>query len=84
MSETFFERPILDSPCASPHRHSELDSGGQPANQIIETGHRSDLSMLTPRLIRGQSGNAPINLKASGHCLSPSAQQLTLRMGTWR
>lgn len=30
MSETFFERPILNSPYEYPRRHWELDEDGQP------------------------------------------------------
>jgi hypothetical protein len=32
MDESFFERPILNSPYAFPARHWELDSEGQPTN----------------------------------------------------
>ena len=35
-AESFFERPILNSPYAYPGRHWELDEEGQPTNHIIE------------------------------------------------
>ena len=36
MSDSFFERPILNSPYAYPGRHWELDDDGQPTNRIVE------------------------------------------------
>jgi type III restriction enzyme len=41
--ESFFERPILNSPYAHPDRHWELDDDGQPTNQILpERMHLDD------------------------------------------
>lgn len=37
MDNRFFEQPILNSPYDYPVRHWELDSSGQPTQQIIET-----------------------------------------------
>ena len=31
MSHLFFEKPILNSPCAGPAQHGELDDHGQPS-----------------------------------------------------
>lgn len=36
--DSFFERPILNSPYAYPDRHWELDEDGQPTNQISNRG----------------------------------------------
>ena len=44
--DSFFERPILNSPYAYPDRHWELDDDGQPTNQILPT--RRDSKLLTP------------------------------------
>src|SRR5438270_3672488 len=49
MDESFFERPILNSPYASPPRHWELDADGQPTNRIIETRRRSELITPVPK-----------------------------------
>ena len=38
MTETFFERPILNSPYEPPHRHWDLDADGQPTNRIEGEG----------------------------------------------
>jgi len=47
--ESFFERPILNSPYAPPDRHWELDNDGQPTNRIIDTRRRSDLITPVPK-----------------------------------
>ena len=49
MTETFFERPILNSPYECPGRHWELDADGQPTNSIIEARRRSDLITPVPK-----------------------------------
>ena len=49
MDESFFERPILNSPYAYPARYWELDSEGQPTNRIIETRRRSELITPVPK-----------------------------------
>jgi type III restriction enzyme len=46
MSDSFFERPILNSPYAYPGRHWELDDDGQPTNRIVDSRRGSKL--LTP------------------------------------
>ena len=49
MTESFFEKPILNSPYEYPGRHWELDTDGQPTNQIIENRRRSDLITPVPK-----------------------------------
>jgi type III restriction enzyme len=46
MNDSFFERPILNSPYACPPRHWELDEDGQPTNRII--GSRRRCELITP------------------------------------
>lgn len=46
MDNKFFEKPILNSPYGYPLRHWELDSSGQPTQQIIE--HRRDAKFISP------------------------------------
>ena len=36
MADPFFERPILNSPYEYPTRHWELDSSGQPTQQVVD------------------------------------------------
>jgi type III restriction enzyme len=47
--DSFFERPILNSPYAYPARHWELDEDGQPTNRVIETRRRSELITPVPK-----------------------------------
>jgi hypothetical protein len=47
--ETFFERPILNSPYEFPGRHWELDDDGQPTNQILEIRRKSELITPVPK-----------------------------------
>lgn len=46
MTDSFFERPILNSPYAYPDQHWELDVDGQPTN--ITLPKRRDSKLLTP------------------------------------
>lgn len=46
MDNQFFEKPVINSPYESPKQHWELDSQGQPTQQIIE--HRRRAEYITP------------------------------------
>lgn len=46
MPDTFFEKPILNSPYEYPARHWELDDTGQPTNRTLE--HRRPAKYITP------------------------------------
>jgi type III restriction enzyme len=74
--ESFFERPILNSPYAYPDRHWELDDDGQPTNQILPK--RRDSKLLTPvpkPQKRRRSANQPGFVFDSGHGLSTEEQE---------
>ncbi len=49
MANPFFEQPILNSPYVCPGRHWELDSQGQPTQQIIETRRRAEFITPIPK-----------------------------------
>jgi len=49
MDNHFFERPILNSQYSYPARHWELDSEGQPTQQIIETRRRAEFITPIPK-----------------------------------
>jgi type III restriction enzyme len=49
MSNPFFDRPILNSPYASPSRHWELDEHGQPTQKILETRRRAEFITPIPK-----------------------------------
>ena len=46
MSDTFFLKPILNSPYSYPGKHWELDGRGQPTQKVV--GTRRGVSFLTP------------------------------------
>jgi type III restriction enzyme len=76
MVESFFERPILNSPYDCPPRHWELDQDGQPTNRIIETRRRSELITPVPKPQRRRraAGQAELALGA-GDGLSTTEQE---------
>ncbi len=49
MAESFFERPILNSPYAYPARHWELDASGQPTSQVIDQRRRAEFISPIPK-----------------------------------
>ena len=49
MDNKFFEKPILNSPYEYPARHWELDSEGQPTQQIIESRRRAEFITPIPK-----------------------------------
>src|SRR5271169_4049053 len=76
MDESFFERPILNSPYAHPARHWELDADGQPTNRIIESRRRSELitPVPKPQKRRRAPGQGELGLGA-GDGLSTTEQE---------
>ena len=76
MVESFFERPILNSPYAYPARHWELDADGQPTNRIIDNRRRSELITPVPKPQRRRRalGQGELGLAASDG-LSTEAQE---------
>ena len=76
MTESFFERPILNSPYEYPARHWELDADGQPTNQIIETRRRSDLITPVPKPKKRKQAKSQTEMVLdSGDGLSTSDQE---------
>ena len=49
MSQTFFDRPILNSPYGYPSKHWELDEDGQPTNRLLESRRRSEQISPVPK-----------------------------------
>lgn len=58
MSESFFEKPVLNSPYEYPGLHWELDASGQPTNNILESRRRSDLITPVPKARRQRQGSS--------------------------
>lgn len=60
MSNPFFEHPILNSPYDFPARHWELDSTGQPTQQILERRRLADFVTPIPKSKKqGAGGQQP-------------------------
>jgi hypothetical protein len=76
MDESFFERPILNSPYAYPAQHWELDEDAQPTNRIIQTRRPSELitPVPKPQRRRRSPGQAELGLSA-GDGLSTAEQE---------
>ncbi len=77
---TFFEHPILNSPYAYPGRHWELDTDGQPTNQLIESRRRSDLITPVPKAKKRKAPKGPtaqveMELTADDEGLSTAEQK---------
>lgn len=49
MDHRFFEKPILNSPYEYPSRHWELDSSGQPTQQILDKRRRAEFITPIPK-----------------------------------
>jgi type III restriction enzyme len=49
MAQTFFEKPILNSPYEHPRQHWELDETGQPTNRIVSNRRVSKYITPVPR-----------------------------------
>jgi len=49
MSNPFFDHPILNSPYDCPQRHWELDSDGQPTQQVLESRRRAEFVTPIPK-----------------------------------
>ena len=62
MTDTFFEKPILNSPYAYPSRHWELDDSGQPTQAILESRRRADFitPIPKPKKRKGTAEQAPL------------------------
>ena len=74
--ESFFERPILNSPYAYPDQHWELDDDGQPTNKILPKRRNSKLLTSVPKpLKRRRSTDQPGFVFDTGHGLSTEDQE---------
>jgi type III restriction enzyme len=76
MVESFFERPILNSPYYYPGRHWELDTDGQPTNRVLNRRRRSELvtPVPKPQKRRRAAGQGELGL-GGGDGLSTAEQE---------
>jgi type III restriction enzyme len=73
----FFEKPILNSPYNYPSKHWELDSSGQPTQNVIESRRLADFitPIPKPRLRTGNPGGQAALVFNEGLGLSTADQQ---------
>ncbi len=60
MTQTFFEKPILNSPYEYPRRHWELDETGQPTNRIVESRRAAKYVTPIPKPKKQKKGQKEI------------------------
>ena len=94
MDNSFFERPILNSPYAYPARHWELDAQGQPTGQIIEARRTAQFITPIPRPKKrkgppGSSGlvfdeGAGVSTAQQQYDPTPIINELRHRVDQWR
>ncbi len=76
MSDSFFDRPILNSPYQYPGRHWELDSSGQPTGTLIEQRRRAEFITPIPKSKKQKAMTKQAELVLDeGKGLSTEAQQ---------
>jgi len=88
----FFDQPILNSPYYPPTRHWELDSGGRPTDQILESRRRSDLISAMPAAKSASAEQMVMTLEAAQGLSSedveynptPFINELRSEVDTWR
>lgn len=75
MDSRFFEQPILNSPYEYPARHWELDSSGQPTQQIIEKRRRAEFITPIPKPKKRRAAEQQDLLFDEGKGISTQTQQ---------
>ena len=75
MSEMFFEQPILNSPYEYPRRHWELDSTGQPTQNISERRRIAEFITPIPKPKKRKNKKQAEFVFDEGQEISTEAQQ---------
>jgi type III restriction enzyme len=76
MSNPFFERPILNSPYVRPGRHWELDTDGQPTQQILDFRRKAEFITPIPKPKKRRKSDTQKQIVFDeGKSLSTSKQQ---------
>jgi type III restriction enzyme len=77
MSEDFFRRPILNSPYDYPAQHWELDSTGQPTQNVAASRRRADFITPIPKPKKRKASQGELHLEDEKG-LSTAKQQYDL------
>jgi type III restriction enzyme len=94
MPDSFFDRPILNSPYAYPGRHWELDGQGQPTGLIVEARRKAQFitPVPRPRKHKGRAGQkrlvfdegAGVSTEAQQYDPTPIINELRQHVDQWR
>jgi hypothetical protein len=76
--DSFFERPILNSPYERPARHWKLDQSGQPTQRIILTRRVADFVAPIP-MPKKQKRKATSNFSSQATAASRGRRSSTTR-----
>jgi type III restriction enzyme len=74
MNNSFFEKPILNSPYGYPSQHWELDATGQPTQKIMGARRRAEFVTPIPKPKKRKAKDAQAELDI-GHEVSSEEQQ---------
>lgn len=92
MSEDFFAQPILNSPYRRPDRHWEMDTTGQPTQQIVHRRRQADFITPIPKPRKRKSRQGQLNLQDdesftqenTHYALSQLINELRVVVDDWR
>jgi type III restriction enzyme len=95
MSNPFFDHPILNSPYEYPNRHWELDSSGQPTQQVIQSRRRAEFITPIPKPKKRKRAQASqeelvldegkgISTKGQQYDLTSIINEARSQVDTWR
>ncbi|HZL34496.1 MAG TPA: DEAD/DEAH box helicase family protein [Tepidisphaeraceae bacterium] len=93
MDQSFFQKPILNSPYEYPARHWELDRDGQPTQKVLDRRRRADFITPIPKPRKRKSGAQQDIVFNEGMGLSSEKQQydtaeminlLRAKLNAWR
>ena len=77
-AETFYARPILNSPYEYPGRHWELDESNRPTNRIVDTRRRSAYVSPIPKPRKQQAQQLTLVTDETAKAVATDDQQYDL------
>ncbi len=94
MADSFFTKPIINSPYESPTRHWELDGEGQPTHRLIDRRRRAEFVTPIPKARKRKTPGAQdalefgdrtgVSTKAQEYDPTPIINELRGHVDRWR
>ena len=94
MADSFFTKPIINSPYESPTRHWELDGEGQPTHRLIDRRRRAEFVTPIPKARKRKTPGAQdalefgdrtgVSTKAQEYDPTPIINELRDHVDRWR